>query len=197
MKEKENMLKAVEEFATKAHGEQKRKYTPEPYIVHPIRVMHICRQVTDDPCILSSALLHDVLEDTPVTKKEILDFLLTVMNQSQAQRTLELVVELTDVYVKENYPRLNRRRRKALEQERMEKTSADSQTVKYADILDNCREIVLHDPDFAKVFLRECLQLLERMKKGNAALYEQAKTLVENNLVSLKSPQKNEQPHGT
>ena len=25
-------------FAVKAHGDQKRKYTNEPYIVHPIRV---------------------------------------------------------------------------------------------------------------------------------------------------------------
>jgi hypothetical protein len=46
--------------------------------------------------------------------------------------------------------------------------------VKYADIIDNCREIVEHDPDFAKVFLRECRALLRVMPKGNELLYREA-----------------------
>src|SRR5687767_14827648 len=152
MKE-DGVIEAVTRFATIAHGEQKRKYTPEPYIVHPIRVMELCKEYTSDLAILCAALLHDVLEDTPVGKDELLNFLRTVMDEDTARRTLKLVLDLTDVYIKEDYPQYNRRKRKQLERERAALTSADSQTVKYADIIDNCREIVSHDPHFAKVFL--------------------------------------------
>ena len=35
------ILAAIRKFADEAHGEQKRKYTPERYIVHPVRVMEL------------------------------------------------------------------------------------------------------------------------------------------------------------
>ncbi|MGN6567929.1 MAG: hypothetical protein ACTHJ0_08255 [Flavipsychrobacter sp.] len=44
--DKESLQAKLEEviaFADKAHGSQMRKYTPERYIVHPIRVMELCR----------------------------------------------------------------------------------------------------------------------------------------------------------
>src|SRR5690606_23122807 len=99
----------------KAHGEQLRKYTPDRYIVHPIRVMLICQEYTDDIAMLSAALLHDVLEDTPVQKDELKGFLMTVMSPEQAITTLKYVVELTDVFTKKDYPALNRRKRKLKE----------------------------------------------------------------------------------
>jgi guanosine-3',5'-bis(diphosphate) 3'-pyrophosphohydrolase len=170
-----------------AHGDQTRKYTPEPYIVHPVRVMHICEQYTKDIAVLSSALLHDVLEDTPVTKEEMHDFLKSVMNPQEAKRTLDLVIELTDVYVKKDYPQWNRRKRKALEQDRMEKTSPEAQTIKYADIIDNAKEIINHDADFGRVFLHECKALLKKMTRGNPELYSKASEMVNANLSKLKS----------
>lgn len=188
----EDTLKKVEEFADRAHGGQLRKYGSQRYIVHPVRVMEICRKYSSRLPVLASALLHDVLEDTPVTKKELQEFLESVMNGTDAKRTLDLVVELTDVYVKKDYPHLNRRRRKALEQERMEKTSADAQTVKYADILDNCAEIVKHDPDFGRVFVYECRQLLSKMKKGDERLYRLAWDMVNSNVEALKTLKKGE-----
>lgn len=180
------VLKKIRDFAAKAHGTQQRKYTPEPYIVHPERVMKLCEEYTDDVCVLASALLHDVLEDTPVTKTGLHEFLGKVMNEDDADKTLKLVVELTDVYIKEDYPKLNRRRRKAMEQDRMALTSRNAQTVKYADIVDNCREIVLHDPSFAKVFLYECRALLKRMDQGNPKLYKMATEMVDYNIERLK-----------
>lgn len=180
-----NLLDHITEFADRAHGNQMRKYSPERYIVHPIRVMNTCKRVTDDDCVLSAALLHDVLEDTDVGKKELEDFLKSVMPADMALRTLELVVDLTDVFVKEDYPELNRRARKAKELLRLEKTSPDSQTIKYADIIDNSIEIVKHDPDFAVIFLHECRTNLKKLDKGNAELYKEALTLVNNEIASI------------
>jgi guanosine-3',5'-bis(diphosphate) 3'-pyrophosphohydrolase len=88
------------------------------------------------------------------------------------------VEELTDIYVKKSYPRMNRRTRKAKELARMEHISADAQTIKYADIIDNCREIVTDDSDFAAVFLRECATLLDKVNQGNPQLYAQAQETV-------------------
>lgn len=63
------------QIATKAHGKQKRKYTNEPYIVHPIRVMRILMNELKifDIDILCAAILHDTLEDTKLDEKVIRD----------------------------------------------------------------------------------------------------------------------------
>jgi (p)ppGpp synthase/HD superfamily hydrolase len=181
----ESILEQVKDFADQAHGEQTRKYTPERYIVHPVRVMEMVRQYKPDITLLAAALLHDVLEDTPVNKQAIKDFLDERMPAAQVARTIQLVEELTDVYVKANYPHWNRRKRKAKEMERMAQTSADAQTIKYADIIDNCSEIAQQDPEFAKVFLRECKALLGKMDKGNRELYGKAIELVEGKLKEI------------
>lgn len=181
----ETFLNSIRTYATNAHGSQMRKYTPELYIVHPVRVMETCKRYTNDPCILSAALLHDVLEDTHVTAEEMKAYLLTLMNAVMADRTLKLVVDLTDVYVKTKFPNLNRRSRKNKELERLEKTSPDSQTIKYADIIDNTTEIVKHDPDFARVYLYECRANLKKLNKGNSQLYNEAVNEVNANIGLL------------
>jgi guanosine-3',5'-bis(diphosphate) 3'-pyrophosphohydrolase len=179
------ILDRVEAFATKSHGEQMRKYTPEPYMVHPVRVMKLCREYTEDTAMLAAALLHDVLEDTPVDAEAMFSFLKTVMDEATARQTLKLVVELTDEYVKEKYPRYNRKRRKELERQRIAGTDPDAQTIKYADIIDNCREIVEHDPHFAKIFLNECRGLLRVIQKGDARLFEKATGEVDKAIKNL------------
>jgi (p)ppGpp synthase/HD superfamily hydrolase len=170
----EDVIEKIKEFADHAHGNQKRKYTPERYIVHPVRVMNICKEYTSDITILAAALLHDVLEDTPVTSENIKSFLLTLLNSDQALKTLRLVEDLTDVYTKENYPRLNRKERKIKEAERLAKTHPDAQTVKYADLIDNSLDISIHDKSFARVFVREADVLIKKMDKGNKDLHERA-----------------------
>ena len=70
----EDVLKKIIDFADNAHGEQMRRYTADRYIVHPIRVMEACKSVTNDITILAAAILHDVIEDTPVNKSEIRNF---------------------------------------------------------------------------------------------------------------------------
>ncbi|MES2456329.1 MAG: HD domain-containing protein [Bacteroidota bacterium] len=185
----ERILAQVRNFADQAHGDQLRKYTPERYIVHPIRVMERLQQITNDPIILASALLHDVLEDTPTTADHILEFLAPLFGRQAAGRIIKLVIELTDIYIKSAYPRLNRRERKQKENERMSKVSADAQTIKYADILDNSLEIIHQDTDFAPVYLKESMQLIKAMTKGDSRLKAAALDAIENGLQLLKGKQ--------
>ena len=58
------------DFATKAHVEQFRK-SGEPYIIHPILVASIVGKITEDESMVIAALLHDVVEDTPITIEEV------------------------------------------------------------------------------------------------------------------------------
>lgn len=170
----QKVLEEIKEFADQAHGNQLRKYTPDRYIVHPIRVMLLCKEYTEDISILAAALLHDVLEDTHVEENEMKEFLISKMELDQAIATLKYVVELTDVYTKQDYPTLNRKERKAKEFQRLESISKEAQTIKYADIIDNSLEIVDHDPSFAPIFLSEYKNLLKTLNQGNIELYNRA-----------------------
>ena len=181
------VLMKVAEFADLAHGDQMRKYSPERYIVHPLRVMEIVRDYNQDPAVLASALLHDVLEDTSTKKKEMRVFLSTVMDENTADRTVEIVKELTDQYTKKDYPQWNRKKRKQKEHERLSKTSAEAQTIKYADLLDNSAEIAKEDPDFADRYLNEAEDLIKRMDKGNPQLRAKAMEQIEE-LLKRTSP---------
>jgi GTP pyrophosphokinase len=58
------------EFSESAHRGQFRK-SGEPYITHPLAVASILSQWRLDAHGLSAALLHDVMEDTTVTKAEL------------------------------------------------------------------------------------------------------------------------------
>lgn len=60
-------LKSVFHFANLAHKGQKRKYTGEDYIVHPISVARLVEKHGGSLDQQAAALLHDVVEDTPHT----------------------------------------------------------------------------------------------------------------------------------
>jgi (p)ppGpp synthase/HD superfamily hydrolase len=60
------------ELAARAHHHQVRKGTEIPYIVHPLAVASILIRVNSPEPVVIAALLHDVIEDTPVTVREIL-----------------------------------------------------------------------------------------------------------------------------
>lgn len=180
-----NMLEKIREFADRAHGDQKRKYSGERYIVHPIRVMDICNQYTTDQSILAAALLHDVLEDTPVSRLQMKLFLESVMDIANAEKVLKLVIALTDVYTREKFPQLNRKSRRAKETERLQHIPGDAQTVKYADIIDNTIDIANNDKDFARVYLKECRVILSKMTQGHPELHKKAMDTVEENMKRI------------
>src|SRR6187200_1662187 len=64
------LVKSAFEFSESAHRGQFRK-SGEPYITHPLAVASILSQWRLDAQGLAAALLHDVMEDTTVTKVEI------------------------------------------------------------------------------------------------------------------------------
>ena len=59
-------------YAVKAHKGQKRKDGKVPYINHPMEVAEIVATMTSDPRVIVAALLHDVVEDTPVKMHDLI-----------------------------------------------------------------------------------------------------------------------------
>jgi (p)ppGpp synthase/HD superfamily hydrolase len=63
----DNLYATAFHLAKKAHDGARRKYTDEPYFLHPLRVSEGTRDIR----LKIVALLHDVLEDTPKYTSEI------------------------------------------------------------------------------------------------------------------------------
>ncbi len=175
-----DLLDTALAVAVEAHDGQVRKYTGEPYALHPVAVARLVGEVFPDVDAIGAAYLHDVLEDTDTTAADLLA-------RGLGASMIRLVNELTDVSKPEDG---NRATRKALDRAHLARASCRAQTIKLADLLDNARSIINYDPDFAKVFMREKALLLEVLVDGMRPLFIQAAAAVylfENNCcVELK-----------
>lgn len=150
-------------FAAAAHAGagNVRKYTNDPYIVHPLAVATLVGEHGGTEAMICAALLHDVLEDTKVTE--------ATLRTEFGHEVTDLVVWLTHVEVPGN-----RAFRKVSECKRLHCAPAEAQTIKLADLLNNASSILEHDPKFAKVFLGELRDLLMFLTKGDPELWAEA-----------------------
>ena len=143
-------------YATAAHAAvgQRRKYTDEPYIVHPARVAVTVSKFGGTDDMISAAYLHDVVEDTGVSIEDI---------QDMFGPDVALIVDgLTDVSVPEDG---NRTVRKAMDRAHSAEATYEAQFVKCADIIDNAHDIGANDPSFNVVYRKEMAMLLDVMDK--------------------------------
>jgi len=164
------MINKARQFATRMHAsiDQRRKYSGEPYIVHPAAVAKLVAGVTDDAAMISAAWLHDVVEDTPATLAQIeIEF---------GNEIATLVDELTDISTPQDG---NRRARKQIDLKHTQAASPRAETVKLADLIDNSYSISEHDPGFAKIYMAEKKRLLVVLREGNPTLYAMAMEIVE------------------
>jgi (p)ppGpp synthase/HD superfamily hydrolase len=153
-------------FCVAAHSAvgQIRKYTGEPYHVHPIEVMELVkstRGATDE--MLAASLLHDVLEDTGVTY--------ALLHAEFGLEVADLVLWLSDVSKPEDG---NRSTRKMLDRQHIAAAPAEAQTVKVADLTANTRSILAYDKKFAQVYLEEKRLLMDVLTKADAGLRARA-----------------------
>jgi guanosine-3',5'-bis(diphosphate) 3'-pyrophosphohydrolase len=156
-------------FATAAHAavKQVRKYTFEPYIVHPAEVASIVATVPHTDEMLAAAWLHDTIEDTGVTIVDI--------TCEFGHDVASLVGWLTDISRPQDG---NRAVRKAIDRDHTACAPAEAHTVKLADLIANSRSIMAHDPAFSRVYLEEKRMLLEVLSRGDATLMAEARRIV-------------------
>jgi len=122
-------------FAAEKHAFQRRKgAAAEPYINHLLEVAHLVASALPEPDtnLLVAALLHDVVEDTSVTREE----LAARFNPD----VVSLVAEVTD---DKSLPKAERKR---LQIEHAATISPRAQVIKLADKISNLRAILNSPP---------------------------------------------------
>jgi GTP diphosphokinase / guanosine-3',5'-bis(diphosphate) 3'-diphosphatase len=127
-------LARADAFAAGAHSGQTRKGGNIPYIVHPRGVRLLLEQagITHAPT-LAAALLHDTVEDTPVTSAQL--------EQEFGAEIAEIVAELTD-------PKgMAHEARHALQAEHASSMSLSASCVKIADRTYNLRDFYAKKPE--------------------------------------------------
>lgn len=154
-------------FATVYHTGQKRKYTGEPYISHPVAVAQIVSKVPHDENMLAAALLHDTVEDTPATFDDI--------STNFGFDVAMLVYFLTDVSGPQHG---NREARKALDAQHYARGCARSQTIKVADLIHNTLDISSHDQRFWQIYRAEKSHSLSLLTLADPTLVAQARDIL-------------------
>ena len=152
------MLEQAIELAVRCHAGQYRKYAIGgqrlPYIVHPIEVMKtVWEWGVTDPTIMTAAVLHDVLEDSDMTTRQLAkDF---------GEEEARLVTELTHVPLdgdKNEYLK------------RFSIASIPALVVKLADRYCNLQYRLAAYPDGAKAYIGKSAILLEIMQTRHAEI---------------------------
>ncbi|MEN0111740.1 MAG: HD domain-containing protein [Planctomycetota bacterium] len=164
------LIAAAAEFAEAAHAsiDQRRKYSGEPYIVHPRQVAGLVAAVTGDAAMIAAAWLHDVVEDTPVTIEEV--------RERFGDDVAALVDDLTDVSRPGDG---NRATRTAIDRTHTAAASPRAKTVKLADVVANLSDFDQMPRGFARVFLAEREALVAVLREGDPSLLAQAHAAVE------------------
>ena len=203
----ERVSRAVE-MAKKAHEGQFRK-TGEPYIVHPLAVKKILEEWGMDEDTIIAGILHDTIEDTPLTlndiKKEFGESVAFLVDGVTKLSTARNGMRDIDTYLpetKDNFLRL------------MIALGSDIRVliIKLADRLHNLRTLSALPPDKQKKIAKESLEvfapLADRLNMGllrvemadlafkyvDPRRYEQLKNLIERyNKSAAKSLQKIEE----
>ena len=206
-KDSERVARAVE-IAKKAHEGQFRK-TGEPYIVHPLAVKKILEEWGMDEDTIIAGILHDTVEDTPLTLNDIKEefgesvaFLVDGVTKLSTARNGMRDIDTYLPETKDNFLRL------------MIALGDDIRVliIKLADRLHNLRTLSALPPDKQKKIAKESLEvfapLADRLNMGRLRVemadlafkyvdprrYEELKNLIEKeNKSAEKSLKKIEQ----
>lgn len=128
-------LLAALRFAADKHRDQRRKGAcASPYINHPIEVAELLARVgrVTDPVLLQAAVLHDTLEDTRTTAREL--------DECFGSEVRRLVEEVTDDKT------LDKAERKRLQIEHAPLLSVAARHIKLADKICNVRDVCTKPP---------------------------------------------------
>ena len=188
-------IRIAAEFGAEAHKGQKRK-TGEPYIAHPVAAGVILADLKVDADTIVAAILHDVIEDTPVAKEEL------------ARRFGETVAEIVDGVTKLDQIQFKSREEAQAESFRKMLLAMVRDLrvilVKLADRLHNMRTIEGMSPIRRRAIARETLEIfaplaerlglyamkLELEDLGFRALYPRRYRVIEKAIKRARGHQK-------
>lgn len=163
-------LKKVLELAKQKHSGQFRS-SGEPYIVHPIRVAKLVakhKKSKNYKLLLSAALLHDTLEDTYTSVRELYDFF------GKDSQVPSLIVELTTAkYVPKLIGKAEYLARK------MEYMTSYALVIKLCDRLDNITDLDGVSPEKADRTLSDTRYIVDYLKQHRILTESHQKLIAE------------------
>lgn len=157
-------------IAQDKHSYQYRKFSNEPYFKHPSRVADIVSKFTKDDNIISAAYLHDVLEDTKTSEKEL--------NAVFGPKILNYVKELTSV--KKEIVKIGKADYLL---NKMNKMSSGALLIKLADRLDNVSDFKHASRKFINKYIKETFYILEHL---SCSLKSEHKKLIKEIVTQLQ-----------
>ncbi len=137
-------------YAQEAHRDQ-RRLSGEAYITHPLAVAEILAQMSLDAATLEAAMLHDVIEDTPVERAEVAELF-----GKEVAALVDGVSKLTQISFE------NRREAQAENFRKMVLAMVEDLRViliKLADRLHNMRTLGVMPPEKRRRIARETLEI--------------------------------------
>jgi (p)ppGpp synthase/HD superfamily hydrolase len=145
------------DFAKEAHGNQERKFTGVPYIVHLEETAQLLHEVTDGQAnteMYAAAVLHDVVEDTDVELIEI--------GREFGKEVMDLVGELTA-----NQEEKERLGKKAYMASSINRMSKPAFLIKLCDRFSNVSglENRIVPRNFVKWYVRETQYILDHLER--------------------------------
>ena len=147
-------------FAAAKHRDQRRKgVEATPYVNHCISVAAILSEEggVSDPVVLAAALLHDTMEDTQTTRREL--------DESFGAEVAAIVAEVTDDKT------LAKATRKERQVQHAAHLSDGAKLVKLADKISNVRDVASSPPaDWPLERRREYFEWAKRVVDGLGAV---------------------------
>lgn len=153
-----NIIDKAQMFAAGAHAGvgQKRKYTGEDYIHHPVAVAEIVRNNGGTDEMIAAAMLHDTIEDTQITFGHIFSLF--------GDRVAEMVDALSNKAIAEDG---NRETRFFINVRALRgRLDMQSRVIKLADLIHNTQSITKYDQKFAAQYLAEKAFMLSVLFSG-------------------------------
>jgi len=156
-------------LATRAHEGQFRKNSSFPYITHPARVaglVGILPGATEE--MVAAAYLHDVIEDTAVSKDEI-----------ERETNAQVAFYVDCMTNRSKGGQLSREQRKKMDRERLATIPVEVKKIKLLDRIDNLREMTDYTSGFKALYASESLLLLEAIGDGDPDLAKMLQGIAE------------------
>lgn len=181
-----SIIIAAAQLAAHYHKQQIRNYSGRPYLTHLIRVAgHYMTLTNATENSTAACFLHDSIEDQAPTSLDVARISAEI-KQHCGERTLKLVLELTNQSKGMQLPRAERKR---IDREHLQKASWEARRIKLVDRIDNVQETtrninahIVANLEFPNLYAEESQALLEVLKGTDTEL----ENTLEQSIIDLR-----------
>lgn len=172
----EDYIEVANKLAENYHKGQFRKDGKTPYITHPRQVFGLLKEnEVKDRIVLAASLLHDVLEDTPISRTGLfLDLTQNGVTPDKATAIVDLVDQMSSPDKQLSVTSLfNRHTRKSMMARHFRYVSPEAAAIKIADRYCNLSDLdTIDDDEFKLLYAKESIKLVVALKSRIHGLIE-------------------------